>query len=198
MEAFDNPVDAIDFLGDQKVDLIFLDIQMDGFSGFQLIEAIRDRPEIIVTTAFDHYALKGFEFDVSDFLLKPYTFERFFQSVSRVHAALNVWQDKPSYIFIKTEYRLEKVFIDSILYIEGMRDYRRIQTLQKSIMTMETFRDLEKILPSREFCRVHKSWMVSIRQIQLIERDRIRIDKALIPISETYKEKFYNMISADR
>lgn len=197
-KVFDNPVDVIEFLGAEKIDLIFLDIQMNGFSGFQLIETIKVRPEIIVTTAFDQYALKGFEFNVSDFLLKPYTYERFLSAVSRVHNKLCISQQKPSYIFIKTEYRLEKVFIEKILFIEGMRDFRRIHTIDKSIMTAETFRDLERILPSQEFCRVHKSWIVSIRQIQLIERDRIKIDKVVIPISESYKDNFYRVISTAR
>ena len=195
LKTFDNGVDAIEFLGSSHVDLIFLDIQMDGLSGIQLLESVREKPEVIITTAFDKYALKGFELNVSDYLLKPYTFERFMQAVARVHEKLNSHQtSNPAFIFIKTEYRLEKIFIDDILYIEGLRDYRKIITLEKAIMTLDTFGELEKLLPERSFCRVHKSYLVSIGKINSIERDRIKIGKSLIPISETYKENFYKLV----
>jgi DNA-binding LytR/AlgR family response regulator len=195
LKTFDNGVDAIEFLGSSHVDLIFLDIQMDGLSGIQMLESVREKPEVIITTAFDKYALKGFELNVSDYLLKPYTFERFIQAVARVHEKLNSLQAlNPAFIFIKTEYRLEKIFIDDILYIEGLRDYRKIITLEKAIMTLDTFGELEKLLPERSFCRVHKSYLVSIGKINSIERDRIKIGKSLIPISETYKENFYKLV----
>jgi len=197
VKTFDNGMEAIEFLGTAKIDLIFLDIQMDGISGIQLLESIGVKPEIVITTAFDKYALKGFELNVSDYLLKPYTFERFLQAAIRVRDRLGAKQasEIPQYVFIKTEYRLEKVFTDEILYIEGVRDYRQLHTVKKMIMTLETFKDLEKKLPGSAFCRVHKSFMVSIGKIEMIERDRIKIDGNLIPISETYKENFYRLIS---
>ena len=142
--------------------------------------------------------LKGFELNVSDYLLKPYTLERFMQAVVRVRDNLMKQSPReiPAYVFIKTEYRLEKVFMDHILYIEGVRDYRQIHTLEKKMMTLETFKELEKILPEKAFCRVHKSFIVSVSKIESIERDRIKINKTLIPISETYKENFYRLIAS--
>ncbi len=195
LRAFNNPIEPLAFVTINKVDLIFLDIQMDGLSGFGLIETMRERPEIILTTAHDKYAMKGYEFSVADYLLKPFTFERFLHAASKVNSKIAPDMNHASYVFIKTEHRHERIFVDDILYIEGRRDYRKIQTREKAIMTMDTFGELEKTLPSHLFCRVHKSWMVSMKQIELVERDRITISKATIPISETFKDAFYGRIA---
>jgi len=193
---FDNGIEAIGFLKTQDVDLIFLDIQMDGFTGIQLIEALNQRPEIIITTAFDKYALKGFELNVTDYLLKPFTFERFAQSVGRVFDNLNTTAKdiNRTFMFVKTEYRLEKIPFDTILFIEGMRDYRRIHTTEKRIMTLQTFREFEEELPSYKFCRVHKSYIVALDKIESIERDRIKLNGEFIPVSETFKGEFMRRI----
>ncbi|PWG81489.1 LytR/AlgR family response regulator transcription factor [Pararcticibacter amylolyticus] len=195
---FDSGIEAISFLRTAKVDLIFLDIQMDGFTGIQLLESLTQRPEVIISTAFDQYALKGFELNVADYLLKPYTFERFLQAVNRVFDKIS--QDERvnlrNFLFVKTEYRLEKVLLDDILFIEGMRDYRRIHTPAKGVMTLQTFKDLEQELPPARFCRVHKSYLVAIDKIESIERDRIKIRDKYIPVSETFKEEFLKRIFA--
>lgn len=195
---FDSGIEAISFLRTAKVDLIFLDIQMDGFTGIQLLESLTQRPEVIISTAFDQYALKGFELNVVDYLLKPYTFERFLQAVNRVFDKIS--QDERvnlrNFLFVKTEYRLEKVLLDDILFIEGMRDYRRIHTPAKGVMTLQTFKDLEQELPPARFCRVHKSYLVAIDKIESIERDRIKIRDKYIPVSETFKEEFLKRIFA--
>lgn len=194
--CFDNGLEAISFIKANKIDLLFLDVQMDGFTGIQLLEALQNRPEVIITTAFDQYALKGFDLNVSDYLLKPFTFERFMQAVTRVYDRLTLTgaQVSKQILFVKTEYRLEKVNLDDILYIEGMRDYRCIHLKEKSIMTLQTFNDLERELPAALFCRVHKSFIVAIDKIENIERDRIRIKTELIPVSDTFKEAFYKRI----
>lgn len=193
--VFDNGIEAVSFLRTNKADLIFLDIQMDGFTGIQLLESLTQRPEVIITTAFDQYALRGFELNVTDYLLKPYTFERFLQAVNRVFdKIIHTDQIKRNFLFIKTEYRLEKVLLDDILFIEGMRDYRRIHTPAKGIMTLYTFKELEQDLPPARFCRVHKSYLVAIDKIESIERDRIKIENQYIPVSETFKEEFLKRI----
>lgn len=196
LSTFDNGIDALVFLRSNSVDLIFLDINMGEFSGIQLLETLTKKPEIIITTAYDQYALKGFELDVTDYLLKPFTFERFIQAVDKAQISLSktkVIQDK-KFIFVKTEYRLEKILLSEVLYIEGMRDYRRIHTINKKIMTLKTFKDFEQEIPSTVICRVHKSFMVSLDKIDSIERDRIKIKDTMIPISETYKKNFFALI----
>lgn len=194
--TLDNGLDAIGILQRERIDLLFLDIEMDGFSGIQLLESLPRRPAVILTTAFDQYALKGFDLQVADYLLKPYTFERFLQAVTRVYESVRT-DNEPlpnGFLFVKTEYRLQKVGFDEIRFIEGMRDYRRIHLDKESIMTLETFRDLEQQLPEKRFCRVHKSYLVALDKIESIERDRIRIQNDLIPVSNTYREKFYQLI----
>ena len=196
--AFDNALDALLFLKGQPVDLLFLDINLGELSGIQLLETARITAEVIITTAYDEYALKGYELNVADYLLKPFPFERFLMAVERVLDALSKKEAAPekSYLFIKTEYRLEKLFLHEILYIEGMRDYRRIYTQAKRLMTLQTFGHFEQELPPARFCRVHKSYMVALDKIETIERDRIKLQEALIPISETYRKAFFARIQA--
>jgi len=197
LASFDSGIDAIAFLKDNKVDLILLDINMDELSGIQLLENTKIESEVIITTAYTEYALKGFDLNVTDYLLKPFTFERFLQAMDKAKNSLTkkeVFKEK-DFIFVKTEYRLEKVSFNEILYIEGMRDYRRIHMNDKRIMTLQTFKDFEQEIPSNIICRVHKSFMVSLDKIVSIERDRIKIKDVLIPISGTYKKEFLELIN---
>jgi len=195
LASFTNAFDAIGFLKTNKVDLIFLDIEMDGLTGIEFIESLSNKPKIIITTAYDKYALKGFELNVADYLLKPFRFDRFLSAVERVYEDLNKEKkdDKES-IFVKTEYRLERIPYSDIFYIEGMGDYRNIQTASKKILTLQTFSSLEKELPSNKFCRVHKSYIVSLDKIVSIERNRIKIMDCMIPVSESYKAKLFSLI----
>lgn len=196
--TFENGVEALAFLRTNKTDLVFLDIRMDELSGIQLLEAVKIDSQVIITTAYPEYALKGYELAVTDYLLKPFTFERFLQAVDR--AQQNLQKTEPvavpakNFIFVKTEYRLEKLLLNELLYIEGMRDYRRIHTISKRIMTLQTFGDFEQEIPPEIICRVHKSFMVALDKIDSIERDRIKIREALIPISDTYRKAFFERI----
>jgi len=196
LHSFDNGLEAIGCLQWEPVDLLLLDVQMDELSGIQLLESLPHRPEVILCTAFEQYALKGYELQVADYLLKPFSFERFLQAVLRVQEKLPAKNQPPApaFLFIKTEHRLQKVLLDELLFIEGMRDYRRLHCVGGKIMTLETFRELEAKLPERLFCRVHKSYLVALGKIESVERDRIRIGKELIPVSETYKQQFYRLI----
>ena len=158
LSTFDNAIDALGFLKTNKVDLIFLDINLGEFSGINLLETNAINSQVILTTAYQEYALKGFDLKVTDYLLKPFTFERFVQAVTRVQDNLPKKQSNPvkSFIFVKTENRLEKVSLREIIYIEGMGDYRRIYTNNKRIMTLQTFTEFEKQIPASIVCRVHK------------------------------------------
>ncbi|MFC0876966.1 LytR/AlgR family response regulator transcription factor [Saccharicrinis sp. FJH2] len=196
LEGFDNAVDAIGYLKQNDVHLIFLDIRMKKLSGIQFLEALQSKPKVIITSAYDEFALKGYELDVADYLLKPFSFERFLKSVDKVYHQLSEAAGKNSneYIFVKTEYRIEKIEIKDILYIRGMKDYLQIHTTDKKIMTLQTFRNLLEILPDADFQRVHYSYIVSISKIEHIERNRIRIGNDLIPISDSYKDAFYGIL----
>lgn len=198
VKVFDNAIDTLEYLKNNQVDLLFLDIQMDILDGISFLERTKLKTYVIITTAYSQYALKGYELNVTDYLLKPYSFERFLQAANKVYDIVNnqlVSNINPSNniktIFVKTEHRIEKINLCDILYIEGMKDYLRIITLSKKIMTLQNFKTLEDILPANDFARVHKSFIVSINKIESIENNRIKIQDALIPISNTYKDSFY-------
>ena len=194
--TFDNALDGLAFLKTHTVDILFLDINMDELSGIELLESTTIQSQVILTTAYQEYALKSYELQVTDYLLKPFSFQRFLQAVNKAQENLNLKTvDTPAeFLFVKTEHRLEKIFLRDILYIEGMRDYRRIHTVDKRIMTLQNFKEFEEILPPNLICRVHKSYMVALGKIDAIERNRIRIGDQMIPISDTYKADFFNRI----
>ncbi len=195
--VFDDGIEALSFLQTHAVDLIFLDINLGEFSGIQLLESIRVDAQVIVCTAYHEYALKGFELNVTDYLLKPYTFERWLQAIDKVKNNRQKAQPlvTPNFLFIKTEFRLEKLRLNELLYIEGVRDYRRIYTISKQILTLETFGELEQRIHPGIACRVHKSYMVALEKIDSVERDVIRIGKSEIPVSETYRSKFMQLLN---
>ncbi|WP_020528390.1 LytR/AlgR family response regulator transcription factor [Flexithrix dorotheae] len=199
--TFDDALNGLAYLKSNQVDLLFLDINMDELSGIELLESSRIKSQVIITTAYQEYALKGYELNVTDYLLKPFTFNRFLQAVDKAQENLehqNNQKNTPlDFIFVKTENRLEKVTLSEIIYIEGMRDYRRIHTLTQKIMTLQNFKELEKLIPSDLVCRVHKSYMVALSKIASIERSRIRIADQIIPISDTYRDFFFQKINSN-
>jgi DNA-binding LytR/AlgR family response regulator len=200
IRTFDNPVEVIGWLKENNVDLIFLDIQMEQLTGLQFLETASPSARIILTTAYDQYAIKGYELNVTDYLLKPYSFERFVKAINKVmeyfsHSGENkTVYESDTFIFVKTEYRLERIDLNEILYIEGMKDYLRIICQGKKIMTLQSFAKLEECLPANRFCRVHKSFIVAIDKIKSVERGVILIADQRIPVSNTYKDNFFSKI----
>jgi two-component system, LytTR family, response regulator len=195
--TFDNALTGLNYLNNNKVDLLFLDINMDELTGIELLESSKISSQVIITTAYPEYALKGYELHITDYLLKPFTFNRFLQAVNKAQENLihRASEPYPDFIFVKTENRLEKIMLDEIVYIEGMRDYRRIHTISRKVMTLQNFSEFETWMPSNLVCRVHKSYMVALNKIVSIERSRIKIADQLIPISETYKDAFFQLIN---
>ena len=196
--TFDNALTGLAYLNNNKVDILFLDINMDELTGIELLQSSKITSQVIITTAYQEYALKGYELQITDYLLKPFSFNRFLQAVNKAqeNIAHRTSGPQPDFIFVKTENRLEKIMLNEIVYIEGMRDYLRIHTVNKKLMTLQNFSEFEKLIPSSIVCRVHKSYMVALNKIESIERSRIKIADQLIPISETYKELFFQLINA--
>lgn len=206
--TFENAFDTLEFLKTNEVDILFLDIEMEGLTGIQLLKVLKKRPKVILTTAYDQYALKAFELDVSDYLLKPIAFERFLQSVEKVYESFipktsvtnsseqNNNIDSRNYMFVKTEYRMQRVDFNDILYIEGLKEYLIIFTTHQKVLTLQSFKRMEEMLPENNFVRVHKSYIVAIDKIQSIERNRIKITDKLIPIGESYSKAFYTLLSS--
>jgi len=205
LKSFNNAIESLNFLQTNPVDVLFLDIEMEGFSGLQLIKVLQHKPKIILTTAYDQYALKAFDLNVSDYLLKPISFERFIQAIDKLFdlfvqekpADTSVNQYRRDYFFVKTEYRMQRVDFNDILFVEGMKEYLRIHTKTEKIMVLESFKNLEESLPSDQFARVHKSYLVALNKIDRIEKNRITIGETLIPISETYKDAFFMLVKRD-
>ena len=194
---FNNSLDALNFLTSHSTDLIFLDIQMDKLNGIQLLESLSHSPKVIITTAYNQYALKGYDLHVLDYLLKPYSFDRFLQAAGKAKDAIPEKSESArerrneDVIFVKTAYQIERVMLDDILYIEGMKDYLGIVMENKRIMCLQNFTTLMKVLPEKDFVRVHRSYVVALNKIESISNHRIRMGEKLIPISETYQKTFY-------
>ncbi len=195
-ETFENAASAMEYLKSNTIQLIFLDINLGEVSGIQLLETVHIDCPVIITTAYPDYALRGYELNVTDYLLKPFGYDRFLQAVNKVkHLAVIKENNTPAnFIFVKTENRVEKIFFDDILFIEGMRDYRRIHTRHKKIMTLQTFTDFEKNISPAIICRVHKSYMVAINKIETVAKGRIYIQSKSVPVSETYKHQLFQIL----
>lgn len=201
IKTFESAIDAIGWLKENKIDLVFLDIQMANLTGIEFLETNILQAKVIITSAYEEYAIKGYEFNVADYLLKPYSFKRFVMAVSKVidsqpasPSEQSITNANDKFIFVKTEYRLERVDLNRILYIEGMKDYLRVVCTDKKLMTLQSFGQLENLLPPKRFCRIHKSYIVAIDKIESIERSVIKIGDQRIPISDSYRENFFSLL----
>ncbi len=209
-QSFLNGIDALQFLKENTTDILFLDIQMDDLTGIQLLEVLKNKPHVVITSAYSEYAIKGFELEVSDYLLKPISFERFLQSVNRIYdkccnkpvhevpsaAALNQPRQEPApeYMFVKTEYRMQKVMFNDIHYIEGMKDYLRIVCPEKRIMTLTNFKNMLDMLPEEQFCRIHKSYIINLSKIQSIEKSHVVVLNERLPIGDSFRKSFFELL----
>lgn len=200
-----NPLEALEYVMKNEVDLIFLDIQMPQLNGVQFMKIVQGKTKVILTTAYAEFALDGFENDAIDYLLKPISFERFYKSVQKAQHYFNAVVTKPSpednptikdqeFIFVKTEYKLIKINIDDILYIEGLQNYISIYTKNEKVISLQNIKRMEEQLPNHKFIRVHKSYVVAINKIDSIERSRLYIGDATIPLGDTYRDHFYKTI----
>ncbi|PWG82743.1 LytR/AlgR family response regulator transcription factor [Pararcticibacter amylolyticus] len=205
VKATTSAFEALSLVQNNAADLVFLDVQMPELTGIQFLKIINGKCCVILTTAYSQYALDGYELDVCDYLLKPIAFDRFYKAVSKVQSQLapvsSVPQaperpasTAPDFIFVKTEHRIQKIYIHDILYIEGLKDYVSIFTPVERVITLQHMKKLEEVLPNQRFARVHKSFIVSIDKIESIERGRIQIGDKIIPIGDTYRDSFFKKI----
>ena len=195
--------DAIEVMQSSKVDLMFLDINMPEITGLELIKNIEYKPLVIFTTAYSQHAVQGFELNAIDYLVKPFLFERFFKAVNKAFDMYNLKQesirqksksDNDDFIFVKADYSSVKVYIRDILYIEGLKDYVKIYTNEKKILTLTTMKKIKEKLPNENFIRIHRSYIIAIDKIDSIQRNRIIIGDKWIPIGNSYKEEFFKRI----
>ncbi|MEE1946143.1 LytTR family DNA-binding domain-containing protein [Pedobacter sp. KR3-3] len=211
----ENAIEALQLVQAGGIDLVFLDIQMPDLTGIQFLKIAGEKSNFILTTAYSQYALESYDLNVSDYLLKPIAFDRFYKAVEKVHKNLQrsettaVAAPEPvpapaatnngnapvqDFIFVKTEHKIQKIQLDDILYIEGLKDYISIFTRTERVITLQNMKKMEETLPKGEFIRVHKSYIISLDKIESIERSRISIASKIIPIGDTYRDEFFKLI----
>ncbi len=196
---FRNAFKAIDFLHENEVDLMFVDINMPDLNGMDFVKSLEKAPRVVFTTAYSEYAIEGFKVDALDYLLKPISYADFLKTANKAKQWFDLQDNKPSeirteknFLLIKSEHKIVRINFSDIKFIEGMREYVRIHlTDQKPIMTLMSMKKLEETLPASFFMRVHRSYIVNLEKITVIERYRIIFDSDVyIPVSEQYKAKF--------
>jgi len=204
VKACRNAMEAIEVLQKEKIDLIFLDIQMPKLSGLQLIQTLQQSPMVILITAYEQYALESYSLNVVDYLLKPVSFERFLKACNKAKELFDLRNDKtdakeesPDHIFVNVEYTLVKILFSDILFIEGLKDYIKIHIASsaKPVLTKMTLKAMEEKLPADKFIRIHKSYIVAADKISVIKRDLINIGTHEIPVSDFYKENLTKIMN---
>ena len=201
--AFDNPLDAVDFLSENDTELIFVDIQMPDLSGIEFTRSLEGDHKIIFTTAYEQYALEGFKLNALDYLLKPFSYEEFLRAAGKAHKLAELQlNSQPTieannqFLFLKSEYKIRRINFNDILFIEGLKDYIKVYTTgeDKPVLSLNSIKSLEQKLPEEKFMRVHRSFIVNLDKIETIERSRIIFGKTYIPVSDQYKAKFQEFL----
>ncbi|MEO8535048.1 MAG: LytTR family DNA-binding domain-containing protein [Flavobacterium sp.] len=209
LTTFNNAIDAVSFINQNNVDLIFLDIQMPHFSGIEFLNTIEKKPLIIFTTAYSDYAVEGFNLGAVDYLVKPIPFHRFLKSVVRAQQILNpsaaiqtisetttAPELEQDFMFVRAEYENVKMNFSDILFIEGLKDYVKIYTTDnKFTLTLISLIKLENLLSSKGFSRIHRSYIINIKHVKSIQKNKVLISDKRIPISESYKNAFFEKIN---
>jgi two-component system LytT family response regulator len=206
IQTSSNPLQAIEVLRTQPVDLMFLDIQMPEITGISLLKTLQKKPLVILTTAYSEYALESYELDVVDYLLKPVTFDRFLRAVDKASHRFSAppstekaaTAPRQSFVFVKDGTRLIKINFDDILYVEGLKDYVTIVTRTGKIVSLQRLKTLETQLPAETFIRVHHSYIISMKAIDSIHKGEVRIGNNAIPISDSYKKALKEFIERNQ
>ncbi len=200
---FENPIEAAQFISKNHIDIVFTDIQMPGLTGIEFTRSMVNGPVVIFTTAFEKYALDGFKLDIADYLLKPFTYEEFLTSVHKAERMIRSITkhseetgSNNEFLFLKSDYKIKRIYFQDILYIEGLKEYVKVYTTHsdKPILSLSSLKILEKKLPADKFMRVHRSFIVNLEKIDTIDRSRIVFGKTYIPIGDQYKDRFQKFL----
>lgn len=202
VKACSGALEAMEVLRTNAVDLLFLDVQMPELTGISFLRSLQKKPLVILTTAYSEYAIEGYELDITDYLLKPITFERFLKAVDKASQRMSTGpaipekavEAVPNFIFVKDGTKLVKIRWDDILYVEGLKDYVTIHTRTQKVISLQRLKVLEEQLPADKFIRVHNSFIVALDAIDSVHKDKIQIGQASIPIGDTYKKSFREFI----
>ena len=197
--ACDSVTDAMKVMEKEPVDLIFLDIQMPGLTGLQFIESMTEKPMIILITAYKQYALESYNLDVTDYLVKPVSLDRFIKACNKAKQLFELKSNRnnanassvnPGYFFVNADYSLVKITMSDIIYIEGLKDYIKIhlKSAQHPVVTRMPMKTIEEQLPAEQFIRIHKSYIVSVSYITAIRKSSVFVDSLELPLSDTYRD----------
>lgn len=194
--------EAMSTLSNHEIDLMFVDIQMPDLTGMDFVKSLDRGIKVIFTTAYEEFALEGFKVDALDYILKPFGYDEFLKSAIKAKSQFELIEKatikvdtKDDYLFVKSEYKIQRVELNDILYIESLREYVKIVLKSdKPVLSLMSLKSLEDNLPAETFMRVHRSFIVNLNQIKTIERSRIIFDKTYIPVSDQYKEKFQEFL----
>ncbi|MBS7254850.1 LytR/AlgR family response regulator transcription factor [Flavobacterium branchiicola] len=199
--TFNNSLEALDFLNSTPVDAVFLDINMPMMTGFELISLIENKTKIIITTAFREFAAESYDLDVLDYLVKPIPLPRFIKCINKITTEFNLKNNikvetakGDSHIFIKVDKKMMKINIEEILFIEGMKEYIKVVTPDKTYITHKSLTSLSEELPADRFLRIHKSYVIALNKVKSIEGNRIQIQSYTIPIGRNYSKDVKNKI----
>lgn len=200
--VYRNAPEAKEALEKQEVDLIFLDIQLPGMTGLNFLRTLISQPLVVFTTSYPEYALESYEFNVIDYLLKPVSYERFSRTIDKIidgrifKAPVNETKTfNRDYIFLRSDSKFFRISFTDIIYVEGMKDYLKIHTSEHIVITHQTMAEMENILPSSQFIRIHKSYIISVSRIKAVFGNSVDMEKILLPIGLNYKEKIMSLIS---
>lgn len=197
--ATTNPFEVLDLIQQSKIDVVFIDIQMPELTGLQMMEMLGNKTKFVITSAYSEYALKGYEHNVVDYLLKPISFERFYKSVQKIETSftenltevvVKTEEKQDDFIFVKTDGKLVKISLTDLVFVEGLKDYLYLNLKNEKLIVLDLMKEFENKLPASDFMRIHKSYIIRLDQIETIERNRIFIRDKIIPIGDTYKRKF--------
>ncbi|WP_291153745.1 LytR/AlgR family response regulator transcription factor [Flavobacterium sp. UBA7680] len=199
--TFNNSLEALDFINSTSVDAVFLDINMPMMTGFELISLIENKTKVIITTAFREFAAESYDLDVLDYLVKPIPLPRFIKCINKITTEFNLKNNikidvakGDSHIFIKVDKKMMKINIEEILFIEGMKEYIKVVTPDKTYITHKSLTSLSEELPSDRFLRIHKSYVIALNKVKSIEGNRIQIQSYTIPIGRNYSKDVKNRI----
>jgi DNA-binding LytR/AlgR family response regulator len=198
-QTFTDTDEATAWLQENEVDLLFLDIQMPDINGIQFYKSLAKKPQVIFTTAYSEYAVEGFNVDAIDYLLKPFEYDRFLKSVYKAKEYLEFLSNQElqmASIFIKVDYQLMKINLKEIELIEGLDDYIRIYVKPKPVLALMTLKSIQEKLPSQEFVRVHRSYIVPVSKIESFGRNKVKINGREIPIGSSYGDVYQQLLSA--
>lgn len=197
-----NAIEALEKMKLSSIDLIFLDIQMPEITGIDFLRSLKDPPMVIFTTAYQNYAIEGFELNAIDYLLKPFSEERFNKAVRKAEELSKLkeehYQREDDYIFIKSDQKLQKIYYADIIFIEALADYVKIHTPDKRYITLQTMKNMEEKLPDKFFKRVHRSYIVSLDKIKTLVGSAVEVEGQKIPIGKNYKEAFFDALDKNK